>query len=103
MQSYIISVFLAVRGIAKKHKNQDALINGGLEGEDVEVTHERAGWRGEGSMQAKEAESRNGKLDHQFLFSIHFDLRDCTVSVSCYLGYLQRKKTISGVATKVSV
>lgn len=38
MQSYIISVFVAVRGIAKKHKDQDALIKGGLEGEDAEVT-----------------------------------------------------------------
>lgn len=54
-------------------------------------------------MQAKEAESGNGKLDHQFLFSIHFDLRDCTVSISCYLGYLQRKKTISGIAPKVTI
>lgn len=92
MQSYIISVFVAVRGIAKKHKDQDALIKGGLEGEDAEVT-ERAGWvGGGGNMQAREAESGNGKLDHQFFFSIHFDLRDCTVSVSCYLGHLQRKR-----------
>lgn len=38
MHSYIISLFVAVRGIAKKHKEQDVLIKGGLEGEDAEVT-----------------------------------------------------------------
>lgn len=92
MQSYIISVFVAVRGIAKKHKDQDALIKGGLEGEDAEVTQrEQDGGRGD-NIQAREAESGNGKLDHQFFFSIHFDLRDCTISVSCYLGHLQRKR-----------
>lgn len=29
MESYIISVFVAVRGIAEKHKDQDALISMG--------------------------------------------------------------------------
>lgn len=43
-------------------------------------------------MQARVAESGNGKLDHQVFFSIHFDLRDCTVSIGCYLRHLQRKK-----------
>lgn len=86
MQSYIISVFVAVRGIAKKHKDQDALIKAGLEGEDAEVTQRERG--GRSNMRARGAESGNGKLDHQFFFSIHFDLRDCTVSISCYLGHL---------------
>lgn len=86
MQSYTVSVFIAVRGIAKKHKDQDALIEGGLEGEDAEVTQRERD--GRSNMQARVAESGNGKLDHQFFFSIHFDLRDCTVSVSCYLGHL---------------
>lgn len=90
MQSYIVSVFVAVRGIAKKHKNQDDLIKGGLEGEDAEVTQRARD--GRNNMRARVTESGNGKLDHQVFFSIHFDLRDCTVSVCCYLGDLQRKK-----------
>lgn len=86
MQSYTVSVFIAVRGIAKKHKDQDALIKGGLEGVDAVVTQrERDGWS---NMQARRAESGNGKLDHKFFFSIHLDLRDCTVSIRCYLGHL---------------
>lgn len=47
-------------------------------------------------MQVGVAESRNGKLDHQFLFSIHFDLRDRTVSISSYLGHLRKKDNIVG-------
>lgn len=90
MQSYIVSVFVAVRGIAKKHKDQDALIKGGLEGEDAEVTQREQD--GRNNVRARVIESGNGKLDHQIFFSIHFDLRDCTVSVSCYLGHLQRKR-----------
>lgn len=86
MQSFIVSVFIAVRGIAKKHKDQDALIKGRLEGEDAEVTQRE--WDGRNNMRAGVAESGDGKLDHQLFFSIHFDLRDCTVSVSCYLGHL---------------
>lgn len=86
MKSYIVSVFVAVRGIAKKHKDQKVLIKGGLEVEDAGVTHRE--WDGRKNMQARVAESGNGKLDHQFFFSIHFDLRDCTVSVCCYLGHL---------------
>lgn len=82
----IVSVFVADRGIAKKHKDQNALINGGLEVEDAGVTQRE--WDGRNNVQARVAESGNGKLDHQVFFSIHFDLRDCTVSVSCYLGHL---------------
>jgi len=43
VQSYIVSVFIAVRGTAKEHKNQDALIMDGLEGEDAEVTQRESG------------------------------------------------------------
>lgn len=57
---------------------------------------QRAGW-GRKNMQGRDAGSGYGKLDHQFFFSIHFDLRDSTVSVSCYLGHLQRKKTTAHV------
>lgn len=89
MQTYIVSVFVAVGGIAKKHKDQDALIKGGLEGEDAGVT--QIARDGRNNMQARVGESGNGKLDHQIFFSIHFNLRDCTVSISCYLGHLQRK------------
>lgn len=46
VQSYIVSVFVAVRGIAKKHKGQDALIEGGLEGEDAGVTQRESGMGG---------------------------------------------------------
>jgi len=89
VKSFLFSQFVAVRGIAKKQKDQNALIRGGLEDEDAGMTQRR--WDGRNNMQARIAESGNGKLDHEFLFSIHFDLRDCTVSISCYLGYLQRK------------
>lgn len=82
----IVSVFVAVRGIAKKHKDQNALINGGLEVEDAGVTQRE--WDGRNNVQARVAGSGNGKLDHQVFFSIHFDLRDCTVSISGYLGHL---------------
>lgn len=43
-------------------------------------------------MWATAGESGNGKLDYQLFFSIHFDLRDCTVSISCYLGHLQKRE-----------
>lgn len=46
MKSYIVSVFVAVRGIAKKHKDQNALINGGLEVEDAGVTQRESGMGG---------------------------------------------------------
>lgn len=64
------------------------LIKDGLEGEDSEVTQRERERDGRNNMRARDAESGNGKLDHQLFFSIHFDLRDCTVSVSCYLGHL---------------
>lgn len=56
-------------------------------------------------MQARVAESGNGKLDHQFFFRIHFDLRDCTVSIRCYLGHLQRKQSTVRVCkvTKIHI
>ena len=69
-----------------------------MEGEDAEVTEierERERERqqdGRNNMQARVAESGNGKLDHQFFFSIHFDLRNCTVSIGCYLGHLKWKR-----------
>ena len=50
VQSYIVSVFVAIRGIAKKHKDQDALIKGGLEGEDAGVTQREQD--GRNNMQA---------------------------------------------------
>lgn len=62
MQSYIVSVFIAARGIAREHKNQDALIKDGLEGEDAEVTQRERD--GRNSERARVAESGNGKLDH---------------------------------------
>lgn len=78
-----LPVFTEVRGTAKKQDDQNALIKkGGLE--DDEARAVRSEWDGRNRMR----KSGNGKLDDQFLFSIHFDLRDCTVSVSCYLGYL---------------
>lgn len=36
-----MSVFGAVRGVAKKHKDQDALTDGWLEGEDAELTQRK--------------------------------------------------------------
>lgn len=85
MQPYNVSA-LVVRGVAKKHKDQQTLIMGGLAGEDAGVTQRQQD--GRDKTQVKAAESGNGKLDNQFFFSIHFDLRDCTVSVRCYLGHL---------------
>ena len=84
-QSYINSVF--VRGLAKRAQ--------GPRGFNKRMRMQK--WRRESGMggtkmQARVTESGNGKLDHQFFFSIHFDLRDCTVSIGCDLGYLQRKR-----------
>lgn len=39
-------------------------------------------------MKLSGADLGNGKLDHQFFLCIHFDLRNCTVSISSYLGHL---------------
>lgn len=58
----------------------------------IEIQRERerkTGMDGEGHEgQGMKMGSRDGKLNHQFFFCIHLDLRDCTVSVSCYFGYL---------------
>lgn len=36
-----MSVFGALRGVAKKHKDQDAFTDGWLEGEDAELTQRK--------------------------------------------------------------
>lgn len=53
---------------------------------------------GRKNTQARVTESGNGKLDHQFFFSIYFDLRDCTVSVSRDLGHLEEEREQNGVS-----
>lgn len=58
----ILHLCLCSKGIAKKHKDQDSLINGGLEGADARVTQREQD--GRNNMQARVAESGNGKLDH---------------------------------------
>lgn len=47
---------------------------------------------GKNNVQVRVAESGNSKLDHQFFFSIHFDLWDCTISICCDLRHLRRKE-----------